>query len=125
MKKTTDINRLLGAATALYGVAIMARPEWLAKPCALPLEPGGRVPRDTSLLVRAFGSRDLVIGLAMVAATGDDARRLATGCRVAADTSDAVIFGTQLPHRQARLKAAGAAISWAALCALSLRSIRS
>ncbi|MFE9118621.1 hypothetical protein [Streptomyces sp. NPDC007172] len=123
--KTTDINRLLGAATALYGAAVMARPEWLAKPCALPLEPGGRVPGDTGLLIRALGSRDLVIGLAMVAATDDDARRFATWCRVAADASDAVIFGTQLPHRQARLKAAGAAVSWAALCALSLRSIRS
>ncbi|MFK0181608.1 DUF4267 domain-containing protein [Streptomyces xanthochromogenes] len=123
--KTTDSNRLLGAATALYGAAVMARPEWLAKPCDLRLEPDGRVPGDTGLLIRAFGARDLVIGLAMVAATGEGTRRLATWCRVAADTSDALIFGTQLDNRQARLKAAGFAASWAALCALSLPSIRS
>ncbi|MFG3280346.1 hypothetical protein [Streptomyces sp. NPDC048111] len=121
--ETVDVNRLLGAATALYGAAIMARPAWLANPCDLPSAPGGGVPRDTALLIRAFGARDTVIGLAMVAANGEDARRLVTWCRVAADTSDAVLFGTRLDSRRARLKAAGAALSWATLCALSLRRI--
>ncbi|MFF3493225.1 DUF4267 domain-containing protein [Streptomyces sp. NPDC002795] len=117
----TDLNRLLGAATTLYSVAIMAKPQWFAKPCGLPLEPDGTTPRGTGALIRAIGARDTAIGLAMVAATGSRARRSVTWCRVAADVSDAVVFGSLLDKREPRLKVAGFALSWAALCALSLR----
>ncbi|MEU6311568.1 DUF4267 domain-containing protein [Streptomyces sp. NPDC047014] len=123
--KSIDLPRVLGAATALYGVAIMVRPEWLAKPCDLPLDPEGRPTQQTGLLIRAIGARDTCIGIAMAAAGSESARRTATWCRIAADTADAALFGVLLDSRQARRKAAGFALSWASLCALSLRSSRS
>ncbi|MEY2233498.1 MULTISPECIES: DUF4267 domain-containing protein [Streptomyces] len=123
--KSIDVNRVLGAATALYSVAIMVRPEWLAKPCDLPLESDGRPPRQAGLLIRAIGARDTAIGVAMTVASSESARRSAAWCRVATDTADAALFGTLLESKQARWKVAGFALSWAALCALSLRSIRS
>ncbi|MFD3471101.1 DUF4267 domain-containing protein [Streptomyces sp. NPDC058682] len=120
-----DVNRVVGAATALYSVAIMVRPEWLAKPCDFPLDSDGRPQRQTGLLIRAIGARDTAIGIAMTVATSESTRRSATWCRVAADTADAALFGTLLESKQARRKVAGFALSWAALCALSLRSTRS
>ncbi|MFE5675371.1 hypothetical protein ACFQ7B_23940 [Streptomyces erythrochromogenes] len=58
----------------------------------------------------------------MSVADSESTRRSATWCRVAADTADAALFGTLLESRQARWKVAGFALSWATLCALSLRS---
>ncbi|MFF0549644.1 hypothetical protein ACFYUL_11835 [Streptomyces sp. NPDC004311] len=123
--KPIDANRVLGAATALYSVAIMVRPEWLARPCDLPLDSDGRPPLQAGLLIRAIGARDAALGIAMTVADTESTRRSATRCRVAADTADAVLFGTLLESRQARWKVAGFALSWAALCALSLRGTRS
>ncbi|MFE5561183.1 hypothetical protein [Streptomyces sp. NPDC056544] len=76
-------------------------------------------------MIRALGALDTAIGIAMIAADSESARRSATWCRVAADTADAALFGSLLESRQARWKVAGFALSWAALCALSLRSTRS
>ncbi|MGR8007024.1 hypothetical protein [Streptomyces hypolithicus] len=118
----TNWNRALGAATAAYSAAIAVRPEWLARPCGLALEPDGSVPRETGLLIRAIGARDAAIGVAMVVASDDSARRTATLCRVAADVSDALVFGTLLDSRPARAKVVGFALTWGALCALTLRT---
>ncbi len=116
------LNRALGAATVLYSLAIIARPQWLAKPCGLAMDGNGQVPRDTRLLIAAIGARDTAIGVAMLAAGDDRSRRVATACRIAADASDAVLFGTLLKDPAARAKVAGFAAVWAGLCAVSLRS---
>ncbi|MFE2377520.1 hypothetical protein [Streptomyces sp. NPDC059398] len=108
-------TRWAGAATVAYGVGTMVRPVWLARPCQLTGR-GGSVPAPTALLVRAMGARDAAIGTAMMVAKNTSARRTATVCRVVADLSDAVLFGTQLPDPAARRKAAAAAGAWAALC---------
>lgn len=114
------LNQALGAATALYSAAIIVRPEWLAKPCGLRLDADGRAPRETRLLIGAIGARDAAIGAAMTCAPGSRSRQTATGCRIAADLSDAALFGTLLPDRKARAKVVAFATAWAALCALSL-----
>ncbi|MGW8889091.1 hypothetical protein [Streptomyces sp. NPDC055749] len=117
----TNLNRALGAATVLYSAAIAVRPRLLAEPGGLTPERDGSVPRDTSLLIRVLAARDAAIGAAMIAAKDDRTRRAATLCRVAADVSDALVFGTMLESRTARAKVVGFALSWAALNAWSLR----
>ncbi|MER5972691.1 hypothetical protein ABT112_23665 [Streptomyces sp. NPDC002055] len=120
---SATLLRVLGAATAAYSVAIMARPAWLARPCGL-TDADGTVPAATALLIRAIGARDAAIGTAMLLATRTSALRTVTACRIAADLSDAVLFGTMLPDRSRRLKAAGLAAAWAALCAAATGSPR-
>ncbi|MFF8844201.1 hypothetical protein ACF08N_16015 [Streptomyces sp. NPDC015127] len=114
------LNRALGAATAAFGVAITTRPQWLARPCGLTDE-AGRVPPPTALLIRSIGARDVAICTAMLLAGDPRALRLTTACRVAADASDALIFGTLLDDRGRRLMAACSAGAWAALGAATLR----
>ncbi|WTX00120.1 DUF4267 domain-containing protein [Streptomycetaceae bacterium NBC_01309] len=114
------LTRTLGAATAAYGVAILLRPEWLARPCGLPTAPDGSATAETAPLIRMVGARDTVIGAAMLCATGDRVRRLATWCRIGSDLGDAVVLGTQLPTGAYRAKAASVALAWAALNAYSL-----
>ncbi|MFD5805754.1 hypothetical protein [Streptomyces sp. NPDC127020] len=110
--------RFLGAATAAYSAAIMVRPVWLARPCGL-INAAGAVPASTGLLIRAIGARDFAIGLAMLTAGDPSARRTATACRIAADWSDAALFGSLLPDTQRRLKVAGFAAAWGVLCAVA------
>ncbi|WP_405497253.1 hypothetical protein [Streptomyces sp. NBC_00096] len=110
----TTAARVMGAATLGYGVAVACRPRVLARPCGLP-ERG-----STALLIRALGVRDAVVGAAMVAAPGGAALRTAVLCRVAIDAGDALLFGTLLPRRAERAKAASAALVWAALCGRTL-----
>ncbi|MET9887327.1 hypothetical protein ABZZ20_30160 [Streptomyces sp. NPDC006430] len=118
-----DLNRVLGMATALYGVGIALRPRWLAAPCGLPMRADGSVPPATRVLVAALGARDAAIGAAMVAARDARSRRLVTACRIASDLSDALVFGTMpAGDRASRTKAAAIALSWGALCAWSLRT---
>ncbi|MBW1601971.1 hypothetical protein JJV70_07565 [Streptomyces sp. JJ66] len=114
----------MGAATVLYSVAITVKPAWLARPCRLRTDADGEPSRESALLIRAIGLRDTAIGAAMLMADGARARRVATGCRIAADATDALLFGTLLADRPARAKAAAFAAAWAALNALSLRSAR-
>ncbi|MET7403963.1 hypothetical protein [Streptomyces parvulus] len=111
--------RVLGAATAAYSAAIMIRPRWLGRPCGL-TGPDGDVPTSTALLIRAVGALDLAVGTAMLLASGPSARRTATACRVAADLSDAALFGTLLPDAGRRPKIAGFAAAWGALCAAAV-----
>lgn len=110
--------RLMGTATAAYGLSTVVRPAVLAKPCGL-TEPDGSVPAPTALLVRAMGARDTAIGAAMLLAKTPSASRTATVCRIASDLSDAALFGALLPEAPARKKAAIAAGGWGLLCALA------
>ncbi|MFF7250283.1 DUF4267 domain-containing protein [Embleya sp. NPDC008237] len=114
------LNRTLGAATTAYGVAILLRPQWLARPCGLPTAPDGSATADTAPLIRMVGARDAVIGVAITCATGDRARRVATWCRIGCDIGDAAILGACLPSKAHRAKAASIALAWAALNAYSL-----
>lgn len=113
--------RVLGAATAAYSVAIMVRPGWLAKPCGFTSH-DGTVPAPTALLIRAIGARDTAIGIAMLCASHPQALRAVTLCRVAADLSDAALFGTALKGRARRTKIAGFAVAWGTLCAGAIRT---
>lgn len=111
------LPRVMGAATAVYAVAIMVKPEILAKPCKL-VDPAGRVPKQVRTLVVAIGARDLVSGVALAVAPDGRAQRLALAVRVAADLGDAVFLTAGVP-REARRKVAGVASGWGALTALS------
>ncbi|WP_327250279.1 hypothetical protein [Streptomyces sp. NBC_01244] len=113
----TTAARVMGAATLGYGVAVACRPEVLARPCGL-AERGS----SSALLIRALGARDAVIGAAMLAAPEGGGLRTAVLCRVAIDAGDALLFGTLLPQRTGRAKAASAALVWAALCGWTLTS---
>ena len=116
------LPRVLGAATALYSIAIMIKPALLARPCGLTTTPGGsEVTMPVAVLIRAIGARDVAIGTAMVCAPRGSALRAATAARVAADAADAVVFGVQLAEPDRRMKIAGFAAGWALLCALSSR----
>ncbi|MET9857325.1 hypothetical protein ABZY57_30900 [Streptomyces sp. NPDC006450] len=110
----TTAARVMGAASFGYGVAVACRPEVLARPCGLS-EQG-----SSSLLIRALGVRDAVIGAAMVVLPEDSGLRAAVLCRVALDTGDALLLGTLLPHRTGRAKAAPAALARAAVCGWTL-----
>lgn len=116
---SATLTRVLGAATAAYGLALVARPEVLARPTGL-VDEEGRVPGPTALLIRSLGARDAAIGAAMVLAGDRASRRLATACRIAADASDAVVFGTLLEEPDKRRKAVGVAAAWGVLCAAAL-----
>ncbi|WP_086819691.1 hypothetical protein [Allokutzneria sp. NRRL B-24872] len=112
------LTRVLGAATAAYGIATAVRPQVLAKPCGL-TTPSGDVTASVRTLITAIGMRDTAIGAAMLFAPPGRAQRVAVLTRVASDAADALVFGLTLPDRRARGKAAGVAAGWAALCALS------
>lgn len=112
----TTAARVMGAATLGYGVAVACRPQVLARPCGL-AERG-----SSSLLIRALGARDAVVGAAMLAAPEGGGLRTAVLCRIALDAGDALLFGTLLPQRTGRAKAASAALVWAALCGWTLTS---
>jgi hypothetical protein len=112
------LTRVLGAATTAYSVAIIAKPRLLAKPCGLTTETGAVSP-GVRPLVGGIGARDVVLGVAMMTAAPGRPLRLAVAGRVAADLSDALIFGLSLPDRAARRKVAAFATGWAALCAAS------
>ncbi|MCK8680846.1 hypothetical protein [Streptomyces lichenis] len=116
---SATLTRVLGTATAAYSLALVARPEVLARPCGL-VDKEGRVPGPTALLIRSLGARDAAIGTAMVLAGDRASRRLATVCRIAADASDAVVFGTFLKEPDKRRKAVGVAAAWGVLCAAAL-----
>ena len=90
--------RAVGAATALYGLAVTAKPELLARPSVW---------------------RDLADGLAMACAPNHAALRTATFVRIASDLGDAVLLGATLP-RTTRAKAVAVSVGWAALSVAGL-----
>ena len=104
-----SLTSLVGGATAAYSAALVVAPRLLLKPCGLEQSP------DAATLTRAIGARDAALGLAMVAAPAGAARWVATGCRIAADWSDAAVFGAGLAGRGTRAKVVGFAAAWGAL----------
>ncbi|MGH3096205.1 MAG: hypothetical protein ACRDMV_09430 [Streptosporangiales bacterium] len=117
------LPRLLGAATACYGTAALARPRLLAGPCGL-TDSGGRVPDRVAVLVRAVAARDAISGVAMACAPTRSALTAALAVRVASDVADAVGFGIGLPAASARRNAAVVAGTWGAVCAASGLTLR-
>jgi hypothetical protein len=114
----TLFARLLGAATAGYGAAVLASPVLLARPCEL-TSSGGETSDAVAVTARALGTRDVVCGIAMMTAPPGAALRWALLLRAGSDAADALAFGLGLPSRRARTKAALAATTWAALCGLA------
>ncbi|MFF7551551.1 hypothetical protein ACFZA9_01470 [Streptomyces olivaceus] len=114
--------RTLGAVTAAYSAAIIVRPVVLARPCGMTDE-DGTVPPATATLIRAVGARDVAVGGVMALARSPRTLRAAAVCRVAADLSDAVVFGAALTGRQ-RAKVAGFAAGWGALSAAAAAGTR-
>lgn len=110
--------RTIGAATAAYGLAITARPEWLARPAGLTDEEG-RVAADTAAVLRPLAWRDIASGVAMAAAPAGPALRTAAAVRIAADAGDALLLGAALRGDERR-KAVGVAVGWGALAAAAL-----
>ncbi|MGH3494727.1 MAG: hypothetical protein ACRDQ1_16040, partial [Sciscionella sp.] len=94
-----------------------------ARPCGL-LDADGQTPAELVGFVRGMGVRDGVLGLAMAFAPGAAAKRTATWARVCADLADAAFLGGALPDRSVRGKVAMVAGGWAALTALSARTLR-
>ncbi|MFD5828305.1 hypothetical protein [Lentzea sp. NPDC060358] len=97
------LTRLLGAATAAYSGTIVVAPQVLAKPCGFTTATGG-TPQPVRTLIGAIGARDAAIGAAMMFAPPGPALRTAVSARVAADASDALVFGLTLPDPKARRK---------------------
>ncbi|HEX6346032.1 hypothetical protein [Umezawaea sp.] len=109
--------RVLGAATAAYSAAVIARPEVLTTPTGL-----GDTPA-THALTAAVGARDLVSGLAVALAPAGAPLRLALLARVAMDVGDAVL-ALSAPDRATRNKVVAVALGWAAVNALALLATR-
>ena len=105
------VLRAVGAATAVYGAVVTARPDWLARPSGLPDDPVTR----TSL--RPLAWRDMAGGLALLAAPEGPALRTAAAVRMAADFGDAALLGATLPGRGRRAGAVAVSVGWGALSA--------
>ena len=111
------LPRVLGWLTLGYGAYTLARPQSLVH--AAGLEPGpGPISRRGRLLGMAVGARDLVSGLAMVAAAPGTPLRVAVSARVACDLGDVIGLGGAVPPRY-RTKVVAAAGGWGLLCAAS------
>lgn len=110
--------RTVGAATAVYGVAVAARPEWLARPSGLTDE-RDRVTGHIAASLRPLGWRDAVGGLAMLLAPAGPALRTAAVLRAAADVGDAALLGATLPPNR-RAPAVAVSLGWGALTVAGL-----
>ncbi|MEV6365076.1 hypothetical protein [Nocardia asteroides] len=101
--------RLLGLATAGYGVAVAARPEILLRPCGFDGErPDGRA------LARMVGCRDAISGAAMMLAPDVRTGRVTAGIRLAADVTDALVLGAAVDPARRRT-AIAVPLVWALL----------
>ncbi len=112
------IPRVFGALTALYGLSAIAKPGVLARHGELadPIDRSSAV-HLASVIV---GVRDLVSGIAIMAAPAGGVLLGALAARVAFDLTDAVGFGTLLPTPRARRKIAAVAATWAGIGALTM-----
>ncbi|WP_129841361.1 hypothetical protein [Streptomyces sp. RFCAC02] len=106
--------RSVGAATALYGVAVIARPGLLGRPSGL----GDGEPVRIGL--RPVGLRDAANGTAMVLAPRGPALACAAALRVASDLGDALVLGRTLPSRPKRWGAVAVSLGWGALSVAGL-----
>lgn len=111
--------RTVGAATALYGAAVTALPDLLARPSGL-VEADGRVADPTRTSLRPLAWRDAASGVAMVLAPEGPALRTAAFVRLAADFGDAALLGVTLPDRAVRRKAVAVSVGWGALTVIGL-----
>ncbi|MBL1098647.1 hypothetical protein [Streptomyces coffeae] len=111
--------RTVGAATALYGVAVTAWPALLARPSGL-VDERGRTQPATRVSLRPLGLRDAASGLAMAVAPRGPALTTATALRIAADLGDAGLLGRTLPGRERRAVAVAVSVGWAALSVAGL-----
>ncbi|GAB7033785.1 hypothetical protein AB0G35_04950 [Streptomyces sp. NPDC021749] len=111
--------RVVGVATAVYGVAVSAVPDLLARPSGL-VDGEGRGARETRTSLRPLAWRDAASGLALVWAPEGPALRTAAYVRIAADFGDAVLLGMTLPDRDRRRKAVAVSVGWGALSVLGL-----
>jgi hypothetical protein len=110
--------RIVGALTALYGLSAILRPGVIARHGEL-AEPRDRR-AGVGLLSAIVGIRDIVSGVAIMAAPEGGVLLGALGARVALDAGDAAAFGRLLPTARARRKVAAIALAWAAVAALSM-----
>ncbi|WP_330180101.1 hypothetical protein OHB26_27270 [Nocardia sp. NBC_01503] len=107
--------RLVGVATAVYGAAVVIRPEVLLRPTGL----GSGTEPELRATARLIALRDLVSGLALAIADDPAARRTAAIIRVACDAADTSVFGIALDGRRERVKTLAVTAGWGALCALA------
>lgn len=108
----TGLLRTVGAVTALYGLAVTARPGLLARPSGLA--------EETHVAVRPLAWRDAASGLALLLAPEGPALRTAARIRLAADFGDAALLGLTLPGRGRRAGAVAVSLGWGALSAVGL-----
>jgi hypothetical protein len=111
--------RTVGAATAVYGAAVAAWPDLLAKPSGL-VDDRGRSMPDTRVALRPLAWRDAASGAALAVAPAGAALRTAAVLRIAADLGDAVVLGLTLPAREKRLGAVAVSVGWGALSVTGL-----
>ena len=104
-----SLTSLVGAATTAFSAALVVAPAVLIGPARLVDT------ADTRTLVRALGARDVLSGLAMMAAPPGRARRLAATARALCDWTDAIAFPPALSGRGRRGLVAGSAWAWGAL----------
>jgi hypothetical protein len=110
------LSRMLGVTTIAVGVLELAKPDLWAEAAGLgPDSPALRGWHHT------LGARDVVSGLAMTLAPAGGPLRAATLFRIVSDVTDALAFGINAPDAARKGKAAGIALGYAALNALSLR----
>lgn len=114
----TRILRAVGAATALYGLAVTARPSLLARPSGL-TNAAGHVADHTAISLRPLAWRDLASGVALAVAPSGPALRTAAAVRLAADFGDAALLAVTLPPER-RVKAVAVSVGWGALTAAGL-----
>ncbi|ONK12647.1 hypothetical protein STBA_33950 [Streptomyces sp. MP131-18] len=115
----TRVLRAVGVATAVYGLAVAARPALLAKPSGL-AGPGGRTGAEVRTALRPLGLREAASGLALALAPEGPALRTAAALRLAADVGDAALLGATLPGRLRRRGAVAVSLGWGALTAAGL-----
>ncbi|GAB3106270.1 hypothetical protein GCM10027160_01630 [Streptomyces calidiresistens] len=113
--------RLIGAATAAYGLAVAVRPELLARPSGL-VDRIGQVAPETATSLRPLAWRDAANGLAMALAPNRSALKAATALRIASDFGDAVLLAATLPERRHRIGAVAVSVAWGALSVAALAS---
>ncbi|MEU9113045.1 hypothetical protein AB0D04_14995 [Streptomyces sp. NPDC048483] len=116
---TVRLLRVVGAATAVYGVAVTVMPDLLARPSGL-VDEEGRSARATRTSLRPLGWRDAASGLAMVLAPEGPALRTAAYVRIAADFGDAALLAATLPGRGRKVKAVAVSLGWGALSVVGL-----
>ena len=110
------LSRVLGVTTIATGVLEFAKPDLWSKPTGISgPSPAMRTWHQT------LGARDVISGLAMTFAPAGPALRAATLFRIVSDTTDALAFGINAPGARLKAKAAGVALGYAAVNALSLR----